>query len=224
MSKYLTTIERTSLGSLLTRCNNEDVLAQAIVKHLQSTNKLEGFSDKYVHQPVMDRTAIIDKLVFSYIRKNPGIKVLNLGCGFCTRFLRKPEDVDVEWVDADLNDVIRLKEEFLNTHSPTLKNYKLAVLDAHKTEIVNKLDHDLLLCEGMVSFIPEKTAKKLIDRYTIFDAISLKRKSAMGNDQLWKYDPNNWTHLNIISEHEFDTDSKRGAVILEVDQRGLAAS
>lgn len=214
----------TSIGAMLSRANEDDVLSAVIAEFLKAEKLMGTYPADYVHMPVVDRTFIFDDMVSKFIDNNPGAKILNLGCGFCTRYFRIGVDRDVTWIDADLGDVIAIKTEFMKRYSPELKKYSLRTIDARDAKAVHDVNADLLIMEGSIPYITEELAKKLITGYAIFDVLGIKREAALSHEQLWRFDEKKWPHLNILKSVDYDMKGGRAAHVLEVDQRGLASS
>jgi len=102
-------VERTLLGTLSTRAKH-DRLSSEIFKFLKEKDLVYGF-DYFDFVPANDRTAIYDIFITDYIKENPKARILNVGCGFCTRFQRMKNDT-VSWVNVDKPSVIALRRQF----------------------------------------------------------------------------------------------------------------
>lgn len=111
---------------------------------------------------VVHRTNDIDKIVNDYIAKNLSSTVINLACGFDTRFWRI-ENEKCNYIEIDLPEVIALKKEILKEHlSYELLSY--SVLDRAWIDQVtaNGNSHFLLVAEGLIMYLPEPDATKLL--------------------------------------------------------------
>ena len=103
-----------------------------------------------------------DRIAGLFISANPGCTVINLACGFDTRFWR----IDTEkctYLELDLPEVIELKRELLKDHL----SYELiacSVLDASWIDQVtsNGNSNFLLLAEGLFYYLPEPDATRLL--------------------------------------------------------------
>lgn len=108
------------------------------------------------------RTSEIDRIVSNYISKYPSCTVINLACGFDTRFWRI-ENSKCRYLELDLPEVIALKKEILNGHL----NYELmghSVLDTTWIDKVtsNGNSNFLLIAEGLFMYLPKPDATRLL--------------------------------------------------------------
>ena len=107
------------------------------------------------------RAKVFDGAAIQFIADNPKCTVINLGCGFDTRFWRIA-DGDCRFIEIDLPEVIALKREIFQDQL----SYELigrSVLDATWIDQVasNGNSHILLLAEGLFPYLPEADVKKL---------------------------------------------------------------
>ena len=63
-----------------------------------------------------------DEIANDFISKNPGCTLVNLGCGFDTRYWRL-KNKNCEYIELDLPELIEIKKEILKEHL----NYKRKV-------------------------------------------------------------------------------------------------
>ncbi len=108
------------------------------------------------------RVETFDSSANLFISSNPQCSVVNLGCGFDTRFWRI-ERKDCRYVEIDLPEVVALKREILKDQL----GYELigcSVLDASWIDkvITNGNSNFLLLAEGLFMFLPEQDVKNLL--------------------------------------------------------------
>ncbi len=111
---------------------------------------------------VARRTKIFDEQVVRFISNNPRCTVINLACGFDTRFWRIPNK-DCRYVELDLPDVVALKRELLEDAI----RYELigcSVLDESWMDqlTANGNSHFLLLAEGLLYYLPRQDALQII--------------------------------------------------------------
>ena len=90
--------------------------------------------------------------------------MINLGCGFDTRFWRIAHE-NCRFIEIDLPEVVALKREILKDHLA----YELigcSILDSTWIDQVSKngSSHFLLLAEGLFSYLPEPDVKQLFQR------------------------------------------------------------
>ena len=103
-----------------------------------------------------------DSLVNDYIAENPGCVVINLGCGFDTRYWRI-NNRECEYLDLDLPEVIELKKEILGEE---LK-YELigsSVLNTSWIDMVTakRSQNVLLLAEGLFMYLEREDVINLL--------------------------------------------------------------
>ena len=136
----LTNVSRTAIFTLVTRVVTMEkkklglkdpkallcfdrlmMLATEEEKH-QITKMKKLISGIFYHdaRPNVERLMIIDTIVNNYISNNPGSTVINLACGFDTRFWRI-DNKKCRYIEIDLPEVVALKQEILKEHI----NYEL---------------------------------------------------------------------------------------------------
>jgi O-methyltransferase involved in polyketide biosynthesis len=112
------------------------------------------------------RVKTFDNLANLFISKYPKCTVINLACGFDTRFWRI-ENKDCRYIEIDLPEVVALKREILKDQI----SYELigcSVLDASWIDLVitNGNSNFLLLAEGLFMFLSKQDVKNLLQLLT----------------------------------------------------------
>ncbi len=107
------------------------------------------------------RVKVFDKAVHRFIADHPNCTVINLACGFDTRFWRI-ENETIKYVELDFPEVIQLKKKILEDHL----GYEViggSVLDASWIDKVTKNGNTdfLLLAEGLFMWFPPQDAIRL---------------------------------------------------------------
>jgi O-methyltransferase involved in polyketide biosynthesis len=107
------------------------------------------------------RVQAFDNAADRFIADNPKCTVINLACGFDTRFWRIANE-NCRYVETDLPEVVALKREILKDHL----GYELiggSVLDTSWIDQVTKNGNTgfLLLAEGLFPWIPQQDATRL---------------------------------------------------------------
>ncbi len=110
------------------------------------------------------RSSVFDDIADRYIAANPGCTVVNLACGFDTRFWRLARE-DYQYIEIDLPEIAALKREILKERL----GYELigrSVLDASWIDQVTSKgsSHFLLLAEGLLVFLPKPDVIQLFQR------------------------------------------------------------
>jgi O-methyltransferase involved in polyketide biosynthesis len=136
---------------------------------LRQKRKYEGMHERDAKAGVM-RGKVFDKLANFFIADNPNCTVINLACGFDTRFWRI-ENEKCNYIELDLPGVIELKKEILKDHL----EYKMIAGSALDTSWIDKVTiHGntsfLLIAEGLFMWFPPKDAislfKEIGERFT----------------------------------------------------------
>jgi O-methyltransferase involved in polyketide biosynthesis len=107
-------------------------------------------------KPVARRTKIIDSSVDLFISNNPKCTVVNLACGFDTRFWRI-QNKDCRYIEIDLPEVVALKREILKDEL----GYELMGCSILDTSWIDKVTSNgnsgfLLLAEGLFYYLPRQ--------------------------------------------------------------------
>ena len=67
--------------------------------------------DKFMsHEGVIARTVMLDRMIRSFIEKNPSCVIVNMGAGFDNRFSRV-DNGKISWFDLDLPDSIEVRKK-----------------------------------------------------------------------------------------------------------------
>ena len=157
--------------------------------------KFRGLSRKSV-KFICDRAETFDKIANEFTESNSSGTIINLGCGFDTRFWRLP-DGDYRYIDLDLPEVMGLKTKLLEWQI----NYEclgISVLDNNWIDQVTRNGNEnfLILAEGLFMYLPKDEVVKLIqviaESFTnsqlVFDSVHEKYTKGM-----WKWLTNwNW--------------------------------
>jgi methyltransferase (TIGR00027 family) len=103
-----------------------------------------------------------DSITNLFISNNPGCTVINLACGFDTRFWRI-ENKKCQYVELDLPGIIELKREVLKDHLA----YELISCSVFDTSWIDQVTANgnsnfLLLAEGLFMYLPKQDAARLL--------------------------------------------------------------
>jgi O-methyltransferase involved in polyketide biosynthesis len=107
------------------------------------------------------RVKAFDSAANRFIAGNPNCTVINLACGFDTRFWRI-ENEKCKYIELDLPEVIALKKEALRDHL----DYELIACSVVDTSWIEEVTSNgnsgfLLLAEGLFPWIPRQEATRL---------------------------------------------------------------
>ncbi len=108
------------------------------------------------------RSANFDRITNAFIDAHPGCTVINLGCGFDTRYWRIDHE-HCTYIELDLPQMVAIKREILKDHLA----YELiacSVLDSSWIDrVTSKGNRDfLLLAEGLFYYFPKQDAIKIL--------------------------------------------------------------
>jgi O-methyltransferase involved in polyketide biosynthesis len=108
------------------------------------------------------RTSVFDKAVDRFITDHPKCTVINLACGFDTRYWRI-ENARCRYIEIDLPGVIELKKELLKYHL-TYEVIGASVLDTAWIDqvTVNGNTDFLLVAEGLFMWLPQREVARLL--------------------------------------------------------------
>jgi methyltransferase (TIGR00027 family) len=112
------------------------------------------------------RAQAFDAAANRFIAANPGCTVINLACGFDTRYWRI-ENKQCRYIETDLPEVIKLKQAILQDHL----RYEVVGGSVVDTSWIDKVtgngntveafDRFLLLAEGLFMWLPQQDAARL---------------------------------------------------------------
>jgi len=93
--------------------------------------------------------------------------VLNIGCGFCTRFLEVP---GVDWVEVDDKSVLELRNKVYRQFG-SRPQYSDGYLRGNTVRRLDNLYADIVIAEGVFQYLDVETIAYLLTRYpvVIFD-------------------------------------------------------
>lgn len=200
-------VAHTLLGSLSARAVGGDLRALEACAFLKTHDNTMG---NFSFEPAIDRTAIYDAAVLNYISAHPRSRILNIGCGFCTRFERV-DNGQIHWTDFDQAEVVALRRQFFGPDSPRRR-----LVSGNLRDKAPLPTHDLLVAEGVLVYLPESRAMEIVQGHCLFDVFTMERTVRLGSTQLWRYDPSNW-NLNVLNSWHYDSPSRQ-AMVLEVHQ------
>jgi len=111
------------------------------------------------------RVKAFDTAANRFIADNPKCTVINLACGFDTRFWRI-ENEKCNYIELDLPGVIKLKKEILKDHL----GYEVIGGSVLDTSWIDKVTSNgntdfLLLAEGLFPWIPQQDATGLLKEF-----------------------------------------------------------
>ena len=103
-----------------------------------------------------------DNIASQFISDHPGCTVINIACGFDTRFWRIESDM-CKYIELDLPEMIALKREILKDHL----NYELIGCSVLDTSWIDKVTSSgnsnfLLLAEALFYYLPKHDVTRIL--------------------------------------------------------------
>jgi O-methyltransferase involved in polyketide biosynthesis len=110
---------------------------------------------------------VFDRAANRFIAENPGCTVINLACGFDTRYWRINNE-KCSYIELDLPEVIALKREILK-EDPGYELIGCSVLDTAWIDQVTSSGNTgfLLLAEGLFMWLPRQDATRLLQEIAV---------------------------------------------------------
>lgn len=132
-------------------------------------NRIMKWKKMYARWPGQDAKAraltarSFDSIASLFILNNPGCTVINLACGFDTRFWRI-DNKKCKYVELDLPEVIDLKREILKDRL----DYELMGCSVFDTSWIDKVisngnSNFLLLAEALFYYLPKQEVTRLLE-------------------------------------------------------------
>jgi O-methyltransferase involved in polyketide biosynthesis len=139
-----------------------DLASESEKKTIQKIKKMYGKYSKKEAQSLVERVSSIDRIINNYILINQDSTVINIACGFDTRYWRLDRR-DCTYIELDLPEVIDQKNELLGDQI----NYKMissSVLNFDWIDEVTKEGNSnfVLVMEGLLMYFEEEDVKKLL--------------------------------------------------------------
>ncbi len=143
-----------------------------------------------------------DGIASLFILNNPGCTVINLACGFDTRFWRIQND-KCKYVELDLPEVIALKREILKDHL----DYELMGCSVFDTSWIDKATSNgnsnfLLLAEALFYYLPKREVTRLLEVM----AQRFNRSQLVVDMAPEKYTKGLWKRIIQIESRAWDID------------------
>lgn len=114
------------------------------------------------------RTAIFDEIIINVVKRASIGLVLNLASGLDTRPYRLPLPATLDWVEADLPEIIAYKQEKLRAETPVCKLERIAIDLRHEDErrrmlarLGQRATRALAITEGLLVYLAENEVRAL---------------------------------------------------------------
>lgn len=119
-------------------------------------------SDKMMSQGVVARTYLLDNMVREYIAKHENACVVNIACGFDTRYYRV-NNGKIRWYNLDLPETIAVREKFLPEQGMVSQIAKSAMDESWGKDVENFGEPVLVVIEGLTMYLSEGDVKKILE-------------------------------------------------------------
>lgn len=110
------------------------------------------------------RARIIDGWTRAALQSRADTLVLHLACGLDSRVFRVEPGLEVDWIDLDFPEVIRLRQELLPQRAG---RYRTLPINVMEPDWIARLDRDrpvLVIAEGLFPYLDEDRARELVRR------------------------------------------------------------
>lgn len=139
-----------------------DLASESEKKSILKIKKIYGGFSKNEAKTLVQRVSMIDRIVSDYISKNQPCTVINIACGFDTRYWRIDKK-DCIYIELDLPEVIDQKKELLGDQI----DYRMissSVLDFSWIDEVTKDGNSnfIIVMEGLLIYLQEEDVKELL--------------------------------------------------------------
>lgn len=143
-----------------TRGAIQDKKAEELVEKLGYDFSLAD-KDAAMHDGVIARTIVLDRLVRNYLAANPESVVVNIACGLDTRCYRMQGYA--HWYNLDLPETIAVRRSLLPEEG-TVSQIAMSAMEDWGAEIA---EHDvpaLVIIEGLTMYLNETDVKQIFSR------------------------------------------------------------
>lgn len=159
-----------------------EIASESEKKTIRKIGKIYGKYSKNEAKSLVMRVSIIDSLVNDYILKNPECTVINIACGFDTRYWRLNKN-NCTYIEIDLPEVIEQKRNLLGERI----EYEMISSSVLNFSWIDKVTNDgngnfILVMEGLLMYLQEEDVKILLgeisrrftDSQLVIDALDKK--------------------------------------------------
>ena len=118
--------------------------------------------------PMIVRTAVMDEIVLRLVREHRIDTVLNLAAGLDARPYRLDLPANLHWIEADLPDMVRYKEEMLAADQPKCRLERIAADlrdPAARRAVLDRVQagakQALVITEGLLAYLTPEQVEEL---------------------------------------------------------------
>lgn len=142
-----------------TRGAIHDEKAEEIIGRLDYDFSLAD-RDAAMHNGVIARTIVLDRLVTEYLAAHPGAVVVNLACGLDTRCYRMSGFS--HWYNLDLPETIAVREKLL-PESGAISQIAMSAMEDWGKEIAETDCPALVIIEGLTMYLTEADVRRIFE-------------------------------------------------------------
>ena len=116
--------------------------------------------DAAMHDGVIARTIVLDRLTAEWLAKAPGAVVVNIACGLDTRCYRM--NGYAHWYNLDLPETIEVREKLLPEEG-AISQIAMSAMDDWGCAVAEKDTPALVIIEGLTMYLCEADVKRIFD-------------------------------------------------------------
>ena len=135
----------------------EDRKAEEIIDRIDYDFSL-SYKDSAMHNGVIARTIVLDRLVSEWLARNPGAVVVNIACGLDTRCYRMRGYA--HWYNLDLPETMAVREKLL-PESGNVSQIAMSAMDDWGGEIREAGTPALVIIEGLTMYLTEADVRRI---------------------------------------------------------------
>lgn len=114
--------------------------------------------DKAMHDGVIARTIVLDRLTEKFLSKHRGAAVVNIACGLDTRCYRMQGYS--HWYNLDLPETIEVRRRILPPND-RISQIPMSAMDDWGSEIAEETTSALVIIEGLTMYLSESDVRKI---------------------------------------------------------------
>ena len=137
----------------------QDKTAEELIRQLDYDFSLAD-RDAAMHNGVIARTIVLDRLTEAWLAENPGAVVVNIACGLDTRCYRMSGYA--HWYNLDLPETIAVRQKLL-PEIGTVSPIAMSAMDDWGGEIAERDTPALIIIEGLTMYLSEADVKRIFD-------------------------------------------------------------
>ena len=134
-----------------------DAKAEEIIEKLDYNFSLAD-KDTAMHNGVIARTIVLDRMTKEWLASHPGAVVVNIACGLDTRCYRMSGNA--HWYNLDLPETMAVREKLL-PESGTISQIAMSAMEDWGSEISEQNVQVLIVIEGLTMYLNAKDVQQI---------------------------------------------------------------